>query len=257
MESCYELFYDKLNDTFVRIMSHINEELGDEPITLEPNCGLDNMGQRTSTARAHVDKRKVVFSFLSNQMLWYICWCGYKIWKNELHKVDKQDFLTRLHIIDNHNECLEKLTCQNLDSWNNEELGYLFSYATNFIIFHEVGHIVKGHSIFSSDYEIKDLEERRKDEYDADAYAYKAIIEVAKEYGQIEVANLGILCAQCLLLFERKKDEDYENSPHGNPMDRIQGKIAVMDGDKGCYSYLVEVMRQLANDFILEKSGKH
>ena len=256
MESCYELFYDILNNTFVRIMSHINEDLCDKPITIEPNCGLDNMGQRTSTASAHVDKRKVVFSLLTNQLLWYICWYGYKIWKNELQNVDMQDFLNRLHIIDNHNECLEKLTCQNLDSWNNEELAYIFSYATNFIIFHEVGHIVKNHSIFSSDNEIKDLEERRKDEYDADAYAYKAIFEVAKACWQIEVANLGILCAQCLLFFERKKDEDYENSSHGNPVDRIQGKIAVMDGDKGCYSSLIEVMRQLANFFILEKWGK-
>lgn len=253
MEWCCEEFRESLDSMYEQIFKHRKEDFGGQPITIKPDYGLYYNGKRTSTATGNATERKVVFSQLSNQLLWYICWYGYRMWINESQNVDEEDLKKRLHIIDSNDEVLKTLTCKNLEYWNDENMVLTFCYATSFILFHEVVHIVKGHTYFNSNYDVRPLDELRRNEYDADEYAMMAIMQVARENDQLDIAYIGIICAQCLLFFERKSDVDYEHSAHGNPMDRIEQKFEMMDCDTTSYRSIVESLNQLADIFIEEK----
>lgn len=253
MEWSYEIFYESLDSMFEQILKNIEEDFCGQKINIEPDYGLDYYGKRTSTANGNATERKVVFSQLSNQLLWYICWYGYMMWIDEEQNVDKDDLMKRLHIIDSNDEALDTFTCKNLEYWNDENLILTFSYATSFIIFHEIGHIVKGHTLIDSNNDVRPLDELRRYEYDADKYAMMALMNVARDNDQLDVAYLGIICAQCLLFFERKRNVDYEHSSHGDPMDRIEQKFGMMDCDTTPFRSIVESLRQLADTFIEEK----
>lgn len=91
---------------------------------------------------------------------------------------------------------------------------------------------------------------------DADKYSMEAIQVVSKNLGQKELAYIGVICAQCLMFFIRKKDVDYNHDAHGDPMERIQRKLSVMDCDLQPYICIVDEMKILADKFLLEKYGE-
>lgn len=208
-----------------------------------------------SVANGTPSERKVVIGQLANQFLWHICWCGKQIWDGNIVQVDKTDLLHRLHAIDEYNGDFEKLCCGDLYAWDDQDLSYIFAFATNFIIFHEVGHIVMKHDPFDKSYDFKPLPERRKFEVDADNYSMDAIQVVSKKLGMNEIANIGVICAQCLMFFIRKDNVDYDHDTHGDPMDRIQRKFSLMDCDLQPYIGIVNEMKSLANRFLFEKYG--
>lgn len=256
MEWCYELFYDKSEEVCNKLYKVVEDDFNGKPIKIEPEYGLLPNGTRMSVANGNSTNRKVVFSILSNQLLWYISWYGFHLWSDNMSIVDKSDFLKRLHIIDSHKAEIQNMTCKDLDSWDSEELAIIFAYATNFILFHEIGHIVKSHTLLDSKYNVKPKEELRQQEYEADEYSMKAVLVVAQNDETPELANLGVLCAQCLMFFEKKKNENYENSAHGDPMNRIEQKLQMIGEDTEKYRHIVRVIYNAATTFINEKFGQ-
>lgn len=173
-------FFEKSEEVHNNMYKVVEDDFNGNPIKIEPEYGLLPNGKRISVANGDSTERKVAFSMLSNQMLWYICWYGFHLWSDKPTLVDESNFLKRLHIIDSHEEGIQNMTCQNLNSWNSEELSIVFAYATNFILFHEIGHIVKNHTLLDSKYNFRPTEELRAQEYVADKYSMKAVLIAAQ-----------------------------------------------------------------------------
>lgn len=253
MEWSYELQYDKLDEINTNLLELIEGDFNGVPITIEPEYGLKTNGERSSTAVGNSIERRVRFSQLSNQMLWYVCWYAFQIVNGKSDSIDTKGLLQRLHIIDRHRPEFESMSCKDLDSWNNESLSYIFAYATNFIICHEICHIVKGHTLTDGNLNFLPSSTLKEQEFEADAYAMNVISSVGRKNSQTNLSNLGVVCAQCYMFFERKKDEDYTNDCHGDPMVRIEQKLGMMDGDLTNLWNLVNSLKALSDIFIEEK----
>lgn len=55
------------------------------------------------------------------------------------------------------------------------------------------------------------------------------------------------------MFFEKKKNEDYENSAHGDPMDRIEQKLQMIGGATEKYRKIVNGIHKVATIFLNEK----
>lgn len=256
MEWCYEIFLDKLNEISDLLVKSREDDFHGKSVDIEPEYGLSFQNVRSlSAASGDSTNRKVTLNQLTNQVLWYVCWYAYHVWCGTDVQVDKIDFLHRLHVIDNHDDSFQFLSCKNLVSWNSEELIWIYAYATNFILFHEIAHIVKGHTLMNEKYEVRPYEELKGYEIDADKYSMESIMDVAQSRNQREFGFIGIICAQCLLFFDRKKVVDYSKDPHGDPMDRIEQKLQMVGGNTDGYRLLVSKLKRQADLFIAEKYG--
>ena len=251
-------FHAELEKIYFHLQKHCEICKVQEAIQLdfiEPNKDSRWYTGQLFVANGTPSERKVSIGQLANQFLWHICWFGKQVWDGRIDKVDISDLLHRLHAIDEYNEDFAKSYCQDHDFWDNQDLSYIFAYATNFIIFHEVGHIVLKHDPFDKSYNFKPLPDQRKFEEDTDNYSMDAIQVVCKKLGMKEIAYIGVICAQCLLFFIRKENVDYDHTTHGDPMDRIQRKFSLMDCDLRPYICIVNEMKSLANRFFFEKYG--
>lgn len=256
MEWSLGLFYNDVDEIYTQLVNQCRKDLDGKEVKIVPfmpESETREIGRTLFVANGSASEGGIKLGMLSNQILWHLCWYGYSLWIEQEGNIDLDDLLHRLHAIDNFSTELDEIFVKDMKMWDSKFLSLVYAFATNFILCHEIGHIVYKHNLFDSNGDFRTLEELRLYEYAADAYSMQAINTLAEKREQQEAAYIGVIVAQCLMFFIRKESVDYDNDPHGDPMVRIEHKLAVMKCDNKRFWDLVNKLKALADRFILEK----
>jgi hypothetical protein len=189
-------------------------------------------------------------TFLS--YLWGLCYSLIYIYDKQIHqpKIDSTYVITRdisnkinkAHELFNYSISLT----DNYNPWDTENLPnpefcepseeYIFKangvylHAINYILIHELGHVVLGHVDQDIDNEKKGLETSPEDilkgEYEADAYSIEKLLQGGAHMTNDSTVAAGIIAGICSFIFF---DSSMKGGDHPDPDERLQNAFDSLD----------------------------